>query len=398
MGKQKAQTTQQFGDTQTSQTTTPWAPAANYQKQIASESERLYGLGPVQRTPWSQVAHFTPEQLAYQQGTNDYVNSNGVQNSLNNLNGSINRLSAPSSLSSVSQYGVPLLNGYMGTNSLADSSEASNRLMYGDTTNPYLEQNVQSALDNLSLNFKNNTLPSLRRGAALDGSFGSSRNELREAQNAAALQKQMFDTSAGMYQDDYNRMEQNRFNATQGALSQRQAQMDFINRILGQGQVSDLANQDAMLNGMNLSLKTPLALLQKQLDAGNLQYTQDQNELQDATDRWNFNQVAPWENLQRFNGVINDLTGYGGTGSGKGNQYSKTSVIGPKNNTGAMIAGLALQALGAAGAIYGANKKSGNPGEFGTAPDWTTVSPTQKDMGGGVQSAPNQLYPGQSLY
>ena len=251
------------------------------------------------------------------------------------------------------------LTGYLGNNNTADSADAANRMMYGDNQNPYLKGNVQSALDSLSTQFRNQTLPGLRRTAIGNGTYGSSRNELGEAQAGANMQKQMFDTSAQMYADDYNRTEQNRFGALQNAMRQDQSRMGSIADMLGQGAQNDLNMRSLGLQGMQSALNGPMAMLQAQMDVGNQQYNQSQNELSDATNRWNFDQNAEWENLNNYNQILQGLAGYGQSQSGTGSQMQTGTSLLPTPSTGQMIAGLGSSALGLLGALKGSGAFSG---------------------------------------
>jgi hypothetical protein len=199
------------------QTLAPWANAQPALANVLSEAQRLQMLGPSKYTPWGQVANFTPDQLAAQQGITNYTNSAGtqayLQNGQKNTMGLLNQGMTGGQLGQMAQQGTGNLAGYLQNNNLMDTAGANNNLAYGNTINPYLQQQTDAALKGQVNQFNTQTLPGLRRNAIGDGSFGSTRNELTEGLAAGALNKQMNDTASGMYQNAYNTSEQNRLAA-----------------------------------------------------------------------------------------------------------------------------------------------------------------------------------------
>jgi hypothetical protein len=324
-------------------TQTPWAPAAPYLKGSLKSAANLFAQGPAQYTPWSQVQGLDPMQKQAMQGVMDYTNSGDTQKFMNTASGATQDLiRGGNNTQAFAQQGVNQLGGYLGNNRTMDSSKVTNQMAYGDNTNPYLEANTKSALNSMSSNFLQNTLPGMRRQASGDGSFGSSRNEMAEGQALGALDNQMQQKANEMYQADYWNNEQNRVGAL-GTISQQQNnQAQFNQSMLNQGTQQKLSNQQAGLANYLQTLGMPLNMIQSQLGIGQQQFDQDAAQLKDASNRWNFQQGSGWDNLAKYRALLDPSSKYTATTS---NESSST----PSDATGNALATAATLA-----ALYGA--------------------------------------------
>lgn len=346
-GGQPASTTTKNTSTQN----TPYAPAVPYLLQGLNDAARIYSQGPQQYTPWSQVAGFTPDQLAAQQGIMNYTRGAPTQQFIGNVQNSV-----ANQMQGGTNYSQPLqgqaqsnLAGYLGNNNLQDNSGVLNQMAYGDQTNPYLDTAVQSSLQKLSNNFMANTLPSLRRAAIQQGTYGSSRNALAEGQAAGALDTAMQDAANTSYMTDYQQQETNRMNALGQLANQQNQQATGAQGLLGQSANTNLNNISQGFQNYGTALQMPLDMLGQIYNVGADQYAQNQAQLGDATNRWNFNQNAGWDQLQRFKALVDANSGLGQSTSS--NSYS--AQYAPPTSMVGNISSLLLQAAPAAMSAYG---------------------------------------------
>jgi hypothetical protein len=329
----------------------PWAPAQPYVMAGMEGAATLASQGPQQYTPFSQVAGFDPMQQQAMNGITNYVNAPGTQQFMNTAGTSAQNLvnGGNSTVSNVANTGVGNTLGYITNNNMYDPAAANNQMAYGDNTNPYLKGNVDSALRDLSNKFQTQTLPGLRHQAIGDGSYGSSRNEMTEGQAGGDLAKQMYDTATGMYSNAFNTQEQNRLNALGISANQQGTQANFNNGLFQTGVGQTFDGRSIGLNNYNNAVMAPLQLLQAQGQVGLQQQNQNQANINDATNRWNFAQNAPWNQVQQFKNMVDPNTTLGGSGSGQ--SYSAQGV--PNSNTAALATGGLLSAAGLAASFYG---------------------------------------------
>lgn len=337
----------------------PYAPAMPYITQGLQDAARLFSQGPTQYTPWSQVTGFTPYQEQAQRGILDYSGSQAVRNLIGDTQGATERqiMGGENYSQPLSPYAQSGLFNYLGNNQLASNAGALNQLAYGDTTNPYTESQVQSALGQLSNKFMTDTLPGLRRAAIGQGTYGSSRNALAEGAAAGNLQTQMQQSANDINMNAYNTAEENRFNALQQMAQQQGQQAQNAYNLMNQGSNTYLNNLGQGLLNYKTALSMPLDMMNQQMQVGQAQQEQLQNALNDATNRWNFNQNQGWDTLAKFKNLIDARSNLGVTQS--------TSSTPPPNNMIGQLAGGLLQAGSMA---YGAyqNANANNPTPAGT--------------------------------
>lgn len=154
-----------------------------------------------------------------------------------------------------------------------------------------------------------------------------------------------------MYQNDYNTQERNRMTALGQASDYLNNQAQFQSNLIGQGAQQYLNNIQTGLGNYTSTVGMPLTMIDQLMQVGNQKYTQTQNQLNDATNRWNFNQNNAWDNLTRFKQLIDPTASYGGSTSGSSNV---TNTLPTSNTAGNVLGGL-LQA----GALYGQLKGGG---------------------------------------
>ena len=212
---------------------------------------------------------------------------------------------------------------------------------YGDMANVYQQQASDRAKD---------MMQGLRSSQVMMGQpGGSSRGDLLNNQVIDEANKNVSQNMASMYSNAYNQAQNTRNNAL--------------------GQYSNIMN---MPLGMSAALYNQVGIPQQQLN---------QNIMNDAKQRYDYNSQLPWQNLQRYQQMI--AGNMGGTSSSSSGGSSTQTVPGQTTNpmdTIGKIAGIGATIMG----IPGGGMISGLLGGMGGS-----------NSGGGyapVPSAPSQPY------
>lgn len=317
----------------------PWAPAQPYIKEGYSEAQRLYNQGPQKYTPWSQVAEFDPQQLAAMNGIRDYINSSGTQAQLAGANGVVSNLLAGGNnvQGNLGKQYEGNLAGYLQNNRQADTSDALNRFMYQNTSDPSLMANVGNAVTQAHTSFDPAKL-------GIQTRFGVGEGVL----------KGLNDTNR---QNTINAMMSSGWNSQEG---KRQAAINTANQMRGNqaGTIADLISKgdsySQQARALGLQYQPQLAQLPLQYlgvlnDIGGKQQAQNQAQLNDATNRWNFDQNAAYENLVRYRNMVNPNSAWGTSAE---TTSGTTALAGmPKPNTAVSVGGGALSGAAAGAAI-----------------------------------------------
>lgn len=320
-----------------SQTVAPWAAMQPYIKAGYKEAANLYSQGQQQYTPWSQVANLNNNQLAQINGVNNYVNSEGTQNLLNTGSNAVQNLmtGANSPYNQVTNQTNPALAGYLSNNNLSDPSQGLNHFMYSNLSDPNLQNAISGATqqsDNAFGNIRN----------SVQNRFGIGQNI---AQNSADISRtNTVNNALGQAFDTQNA---NRLQATNMANAFNNGRFGIAGGI--QKEAGDYAN-----NAMNLGfqhyapvMNAPIGLLAQLNRMGGVNQAQTQAQLTDASNRWNFNQQAPYDLLNKFATMINPDRAWGNTYTGL-DAMSTAAGIDPVS-TG-------IGAATTAAALYGASQ------------------------------------------
>lgn len=211
---------------------------------------------------------------------------------------------------------------------------------YGDMMNTYRSQAMDSA---------NQMMQGVRSNQVMSGQpGGSSRGDLLNNQVIDEANKQVTNAGAQMYNNAYNQAQNTRNNAL--------------------GQYGNIMN---MPLGMSAALYNQVGLPQQQLN---------QNIMNDARQRYDHNSQLPWQNLQRYQQMING--NMGGTSSSSSGGSSTRTIPGQTTNsmdTIGQIAGIGATLMGIPGGGFLQGLLGGN----------------STSSGGGyapVPSAPSQPY------
>jgi len=279
----------------------PWAGLIPYLGSNMSEAQRLYNLGNQAYTPWGQVADQTPDQIAALKGIRDYVNAPGTQGLLQFQSGLVSGLLSGNAgynpQMQIGEMGAPKLAGYVGNNALADPTSGITRLMYQNTTDPSLVANIGQALDSVGKN--------LASAHGVQG-FGA-----QIADNAHTLNQNNAVNS--LFGHAYDTQQTNKLKGIQLGNNWQNNQAGIIADLLNAGDRNKLQSVEQGLNGFDSALKTPLSLLGVQGAAGDQQQAYDQAQLTDATNRFNFDQAQPWQNLARYSDLVSPIASMGKT-------------------------------------------------------------------------------------
>lgn len=317
----------------------PWAPAIPYVKQGFSEAQRLYTLGPQQYTPWSQVASFDPQQLAAMQGIREYINAPGTQAQLSQGNQLVsNLLSGGDNVqSNLGKQYAGNLAGYLQNANQADVADSLNRFMYQNMNDPSLVQNVNRAVGQAATNFNPETL-------GVQNRMGVGQRAL--SQYTAPLQQSAINR---MFSSAYDTQEAARQQAINTANALQANRAGTIADLISSGDRYGTAARELGLNYQGQMLNMPLQYLNVLSDIGGRQQAQQQAMLNEATNRWNFNQNAPYQALLNYRNLINPNSAWGQTDSTSTGTTMLPGV--PKPNTAASVGGGALSGAAAGSAI-----------------------------------------------
>lgn len=285
-----AGTTTSTTPSSSNQNNQPWAPTIPYLQNVYSQAAKLYAQGPQQYTPWSQAATLTPDQNAYASGMQNYVNSQGTQNFLNQGQQSVQNLinGGNNPFSGVTNSSNPQLAGYLSNNSAMDPSQGLNYLMNNNLQDPNLLNALSSGTSQV-----NQAMGNINGLIQNGGGFGQNmaNNLSNNAQNYAMT------NALGSAFDNQNTM---RMQAAGQASQNMNNQASLSAGLLG--------NQGAYTNSaMNLGLGNYASMMQNPINllgllntAGSQNQTQAQQQIDNATNQWNFNQQAPYNALAQL--------------------------------------------------------------------------------------------------
>jgi len=182
--------------------------------------------------------------------------------------------------------------------------------------NPHLQNAIDAASEGVVRNYQTATSPGIDSAFERAGRYGSNAYQTMKKNSEAELADSLGRMSSQMAYGDYNR------------------ERGFMNNAI---QLADSLSQ---------SDYNDIAQLAK---AGSIYDAQNQAELASEIDRFNFEQMKPFNKLAQYSGLVSG--GYGSTA---------TSTQPYFRNTGANVLSGALGGLGAAGSL------GGGMGDFGT--------------------------------
>lgn len=179
-------------------------------------------------------------------------------------------------------------------------------------SNPYLQQNIDAAMGDVTRAYKNTVMPAQTNAVVGSGSFGNSGLAQAQSEQERQLADQLGKVSSGMRMQDYT---------TQQQLAESGLNRDLGAQQFNASQGNDWASRnDAMLNNYRSQNLSALGLAptyanqsyndaSQLLNAGNLQQNQNQNNLDFAYQQFQDAQNDPYKKLQTMGGVVGQNMG-----------------------------------------------------------------------------------------
>lgn len=332
------------GSTTSTQSSQPWGPQQPYLESIFGQAQNLYNNSTPQYYPGQTVAPMTWQQSDSLYWLPSIANGDPLA-----------RVAAPtlSSLAQGESFNNPAFeplkvlaninqaNGATGSQILADYAYG-NRL---DSGNPHQQAVADSVLSEV--------LPRIQSQFIGGGMLGSP--EAARA-SAAGATSALAPFAFGQYQQE----EQNQINSAnslanrfmQGAGLQAQSATNYGNLVAGA--YGDKLKAAALAPSVQQTWYTPSDVI---FNAGSALQTQNQNQINDAVARWNFEQALPYNQLNQY---IGQVTGnYGGTTTlnqpyfNNSGQNALSGAIGGASLGASLLgpAGLGATTAGAGGGI-----------------------------------------------
>jgi hypothetical protein len=171
-------------------------------------------------------------------------------------------------------------------------------------------------------------MPSIRQGAVANGTLGGSRQGIAEGLAASRMNEDLGSSLSSLYGNAFTQAQNARNSIAPQmaslALGQqgqdRQYGLDTNRLSLDAGnQANDLISQGVGL--LQMGAEQPIKNYQGLLDAGSMEQKDQQNQINADMDRWQFNQTAPWQNLQNYMGLVTGAGGRYGEGSMGGKSF-----------------------------------------------------------------------------
>lgn len=224
--------------------------------------------------------------------------------------------------------------------------------------NPYIDQQVQNAMNPVVRNFTNAVTPGIASQFSLAGRLGSGANQTAMGNAENELGLNLGTIASNMYGQNYSNERQLQ-QAAAGQLGQLGAQdqsnmLSGANAITGQTLANQGLTQQAQLAAPQMD-QAKYNDLDKLLGIGQYEQGNEQNLINAAMQRWNYNQNLPTQNLQTLSQLLQGgmaLNSTSQNGSSMLNRNPFASALGGGFMGGAL--GPMMGLTGPAGAIGGA--------------------------------------------
>jgi hypothetical protein len=195
--------------------------------------------------------------------------------------------------------------------------------------NPYLDATYDKAARAMSRNFAQGVMPSIDSAFARSGRFGSGLHSNAADQAIQNYTQGLGDLATGLYGNAYGQERGLQQQAAQGLLGTQlgSAQNLMQNQMASNAQVqgaydternrmmqASIADNAAQMQAAGMAPQlaaADYADMNAKMGVGNMQYGQDQANMQDDVNRWNFYQNRDMNKLAQYMGMVNG--GYGAT-------------------------------------------------------------------------------------
>lgn len=280
------------GGSQTqTQTTEPWSQQKPYLQKGFSEAEKIYNQGPAQYFPGQT---FVDPSAATTQGINAQISQAGQPTTTDAASGYASDVLGGAS----DNLYLPLLGS--GAGGLMETASGANL-----TNNPYLDQTFDTAANKLRENFTDTVLPNIGAQFGMSGGAGSALHQELASKAGGQFTDSLSDLATQIYGGNYQQ-ERARQEAARSGL------MNTGAGLYGTG-VQERMGAAGLAPTLDQASYLPAQMLQQ---AGKTQEGYSERELEDAINRFNFEQNAPLANLQDYMSLISG--NYGGTSVSRG--------------------------------------------------------------------------------
>ena len=349
----------QTTSTQTVEKADPWAGQQPYLTDVFSKAQARFNQAGPSFFPNSTITDFNPLETSYQNQVLNYAQGDrpqalqmGAENALNQelFNPSGNAMyQATRGLAPYAQSGLNRASGFTGEQAL-DTTNASpimQQMLSGSVAqNPFIQNAVNSFADDAVSNFQQKVMPALRSSQTAYQPGGSSRGEISSGIAAGNVGRSIADFANRSYMDAFNSAQDQQMGA---ANLMEQARARRASEALQQGMGgfnAGLAGENQIQGGLATGLtayptisQTPIDMLGNVSDIGMTQRELDQQRLDEAVNRFQFDQNVQDQKLQNYANLV------------QGN-YGSTNVA-SQSRGGSSLAGNLGAGLGAVAGIAG---------------------------------------------
>tara|TARA_R110000851_G_scaffold155159_1_gene297506 strand:+ start:2022 stop:3098 length:1077 start_codon:yes stop_codon:yes gene_type:complete len=343
-----------FGGEMGSTESEPWKEQIPYLKETFKGAQNLYNQGPQQYYGGNTVAGSNPAIQNYLTGMGGHAQGGLDASAM--MGGYGSQLAG--GLTGSQNFYSDAMNGYTNpyaTKAYQDKFNVSNPYEsqnYQDiisnsvNNNPVLQAQIESGQQGINRNLSENILPSIASGAVGTGNVGSMRRGVAEGVAARGAMEQGSDMATNMRANAYNQgINQandwaggQQFSQTAGM---RGAEMGAAGEQYGQNYMMNAANNNSNLSQYGLDqvgqgYNQGTQAYQDLLSSGAYGRGMEQENINADKARFDFEQNAPWDNLGRYNQMIQG--NYGGTSTqygDSGNMFSSALM----QLAGAAVAG-----------------------------------------------------------
>ena len=332
-----------FGGGDQTTTSEPWAAQQPHLKNVFSGAENLYNRGPMQYYGGNMVAGSNPAIDQYLTGMSGQAQAGMDAGSMMGQYGG----QLAEGLTGAQNFYSGAMDGYSNPYAVMDFQNKFNNLEnpyqsqgYQDiisnsvNNNPVLQQQIEQGQRGINRNLQENIMPSIANAAVATGNASSTRRGVAEGVAMRGAMEQGSDMATNLRSNAYNQGINQANNYAQGQQFNQQAgmrgaELGAAGEQYGQNRQMNAANQMAGLGqyglgqmgqGYNLGTQAYGDLLASGAYGRNME---QQNILADR-EKFDFEQNAPWDNLNRYNQMIQG--NYGGTSTQEGNGWMNQAL------------------------------------------------------------------------
>ena len=345
--------------TNTVEKSDPWEGQQPFLKDVFGKAQARYNQAGPSFYPSSTIAGFNPLEQSYQNQVVDYAQGGrpqamqtGAESAINNqlFNPAGNPIfQATRGLAPYATSGLDRASGFTGQQALdtANASPIMQQMLSGNVqNNPFIQSAVSNFADDAVNNFQTKVMPAMRSSQIAYQPGGSSRGDIETGLATSGLARSIADFSNKAYMDAFDSAQNQQL---QAAKLMEQGRQQRANEALAQGMGafgSGLQGEGAIQGGLATGLsayptisQTPIDMLGNVSDIGMTQRELAQQQLDEAINRYQFEQNIQDQKLQNYANLV------------QGN-YGSSNVT-SQNRGGGGLAGSLAEGAGAVSALAG---------------------------------------------